>query len=221
MDSNPPDLLSAAAAGDLATVRQLLEAGADVEARGDWGVTPLMEAASRGHAEVARLLLEHGADPLAQDGSDRPSNALLDAIRTHHPDVAREIARCVSQEGRDWALPFAVLGGDAPTVEALLDCGARPDAAATGDGRTALMQGVAAHRLDLVELLLSRGADIDQPERCTPLMLAVLLRDAPMAEWLIDAGADLGVTDREGRTALALAREVGDDRLVKLLEGRA
>ena len=216
-----PDLLSAAAAGDAGSVRHLLEGGADVDVRGGWGVTPLMEAASRGHTEVVRLLLEYGADPLVRDESERPSSALLDAIRNHPPDAAREIARCINPEARDWGLPFAVLTGDLPTVEALLDCGANPDAAASSDGRTPLMQAVAAQRHDLVELLLSRGAAINQPERCTPLMLAVLLRHPSMAERLLDAGADPDVTDREGRTALALAQELGDARLVDLLAARA
>src|SRR5215217_4712547 len=134
-----PDLLSAALAGDAGSVRHLLEGGADVDVRGAWGVTPLMEAAGRGHTEVVKLLLEYGADPMVWDESDRPSSPLLDAIRNHHPDAVREIARRINPDACNWGLPFAVLSGDLPTVKALLDCGANPDAAASSDGRTALM----------------------------------------------------------------------------------
>jgi len=216
-----PDLVRAAADGDLQAVRRLLETGANVDVRGDWDVTPLMEAARLGHTEVVKLLLEHGADPLARDGGDRPSTALLDAIRNRHSGVAREIARRVrDQEERDWGLQYAVLVGDAPTVEAMLDCGADPGATTQKDNRTAFMEAVAARSYDLLELLLRRGADIDQAGSCTPLMLAILLKDPSMTKWLIDAGADLGITDGAGRTALALAEEVGDERLVKLLTAR-
>ncbi len=43
-------------------VKLLLEKGADVNAKGEHGWTPLMEAANRGHSEAAKLLLEKGAD---------------------------------------------------------------------------------------------------------------------------------------------------------------
>jgi ankyrin repeat protein len=64
--------LHAALAGptpDLA--RSLLEAGADVNATQQDGVTPLHEAAHTGRVDLVRLLLEHGADPNARDGRGR------------------------------------------------------------------------------------------------------------------------------------------------------
>ena len=51
-------------------------------------------------------------------------------------------------------------------------------------------------------------------------MLAVLLRDLEMAEWLIWAGARLDATDLLGRTALSLAEEIADERLVELLRAK-
>ncbi len=42
---------------------ELLEAGADVNAKDKNGTTPLHEACSYGHTEIARFLLDHGADP--------------------------------------------------------------------------------------------------------------------------------------------------------------
>ncbi len=44
----------------------LLDAGAQVDAHGIDGWTPLHSAASQGHAELVRLLLERGADPDAR-----------------------------------------------------------------------------------------------------------------------------------------------------------
>jgi ankyrin repeat protein len=54
-------LLIAAGKGDIASVRQLLETGAQVDARGDRGSTPLLIAVRAGQVETARLLLDHGA----------------------------------------------------------------------------------------------------------------------------------------------------------------
>jgi len=49
-------------------VRFLLDHGAEVNARSEVGVTPLIEAVSNGHAAVTQLLLEAGADPNVRVG---------------------------------------------------------------------------------------------------------------------------------------------------------
>ena len=49
-------------AGDLAEIGRLLEAGADVNVRNKFGVTPLMMASKEGHAEIVKLLLANKAD---------------------------------------------------------------------------------------------------------------------------------------------------------------
>ena len=61
---------AAAAACDHATMRLLLERGADPNARQQVDYTPLHGAASRGDIEMAKLLLAHGAErnPKASDG---------------------------------------------------------------------------------------------------------------------------------------------------------
>ena len=63
---------AAAAARDHETMRLLLEAGADANARQQGGLTPLHSAAHTDDAEMAKLLLAHGADPAiaADDGRD-------------------------------------------------------------------------------------------------------------------------------------------------------
>ena len=57
---------AAATVQDHATMKLLLERGADPNARQQMGFTPFHGAASRGDIEMAKLLIEHGADPHAR-----------------------------------------------------------------------------------------------------------------------------------------------------------
>ena len=51
-------------------------------------------------------------------------------------------------------------------------------------------------------------------------MFAASTNDAISVEALLNAGADLTVKDKDGKTALALAREGNQKEIVKLLESR-
>ncbi len=59
----PEDLLAAARAGDVTTVRRLLDAGIPVDAGNRYDDTALGMASRAGSVELVRLLLERGADP--------------------------------------------------------------------------------------------------------------------------------------------------------------
>ncbi len=71
-------LLKAASEGRLGSVKHLLEEGADLEARGDTGATPLLVSASKGHTEVVDWLLVRGADRAACDDHGRTASALAE-----------------------------------------------------------------------------------------------------------------------------------------------
>ena len=60
-------ILYAASGGDPHTVRLLLAAGADLDARNPSGSTPLIMAARFGSEDVVMALLEAGADPKARN----------------------------------------------------------------------------------------------------------------------------------------------------------
>ena len=60
-------LLDAAEAGDLDSVKKLIDAGVPVNGIGDDQSTPLHFAAQEGHVDVAKLLIKKGADINAKD----------------------------------------------------------------------------------------------------------------------------------------------------------
>jgi ankyrin repeat protein len=52
---------------DIEAVKFLIDKGAEVDNRDDWGGTPLMHAAQLGHVDMCLLLMEKGADVNAKD----------------------------------------------------------------------------------------------------------------------------------------------------------
>ena len=64
-------LIRAASNGDIEGVKQLLAAGADVNAKYKDGFTPLHRAAREGQKELAELLIAKGADVNARDDIGR------------------------------------------------------------------------------------------------------------------------------------------------------
>jgi len=80
-------LIEAARKGDVRKVRELLDRGANVNARDMIGDTPLHDAAYHGFLNVAKLLLDRGADVNAKDMIGY--TPLHWAAREGHLDVAR------------------------------------------------------------------------------------------------------------------------------------
>jgi uncharacterized protein len=81
-------LLSAVAGGDVGVVRELLDAGVDVESRQEGGFTALHGAAAGGDEAIVRLLLERGADPAARtDAGKTAQDIARDRGKTEAADL--------------------------------------------------------------------------------------------------------------------------------------
>jgi ankyrin repeat protein len=137
-------------------VESLLIAGADPNFQGDHPLPPLRMAVRFGRDDVAELLHEHGAIDDVTD-SDRFIGACAQADRT-----AAERLKDVPLTGQDPSMMvfFAELGMTG-AVELMLDFGFPIDMRRHGDGATALHAAAYAGSLDLVRLLVERGADVE------------------------------------------------------------
>ena len=62
------DIYGAAYTGNIEAIKQHLAAGTDVNAKNEWGGTPLHFATFGSHKEVVELLIAKGADVNAKDG---------------------------------------------------------------------------------------------------------------------------------------------------------
>lgn len=158
-------LLKAVEKGDLAKVKALLNAGAEV----DWvdrsgpGRTALAEAALRGHVELVSFLLAHGADRDHKDRAVGTTPLGWASINGH-----REIAQLLIEAGADvqmassgprlTPLMYAALNGHASIVEVLLGAGADPRAQAA-DGRDALACATKSGHDSVVAILERAGVE--------------------------------------------------------------
>lgn len=148
--------------GDLELARLLLAAGADVEAKGRYGMTPLHRAAYNGLTEAVRLLSAAGADVNAVDR--RGHTPLYYAAEKGDTDAVRLLLEAggsiQAALDKGWnKLHFAASAGLADKVRELLEAGADPNTGTWAGNGSALLSAAANGHTEVVRLLLEAGAD--------------------------------------------------------------
>ncbi|XP_016997074.2 protein TANC2 isoform X2 [Drosophila takahashii] len=232
-----PILCIAAHEGILPMVSLLLEFGADVGLTNSQGCTPLILAAMRGHCDVVRPLVAAGSSLGQLDITQRC--ALVHAARMGHLSVVKYLLACdwsprkhTQDVSRSVALQQALIGAAAQAhckiLEDLLDLNESEfDLDVNGmepsSGELALTAAARHGCVDVVGILLSRGAQIDARNRqgYSPLWLAVKEGHWSVVEHLLQRGALLDEPLGETRkTPLMIAAEEGHLELVELLLAR-
>ena len=87
------------------------------------------------------------------------------------------------------------------------------------DGNTALFKAAATGKVEIVNMLLSAGADVNHEnvEGQTALLCALKRKNVAVANVLLQAGANTHQTDERGCTPLMLAVVTGNVDLVKFI----
>jgi ankyrin repeat protein len=195
-DSLNDKLFVAIENNDIVTVEQLLRGGANVEAVGPNGLTPLMSAAEQGSVPLVSLLLQNGAD--ANKRGDQDETVLSWAARSGRVRVVDLLVRLSDTKNKNHALFAAVEGG--PLV-------IRNDAPAALDSVPTEPADVEESWTATVESLLANGANIEarNEDGSTPLTWASAFAQTDILKLLIQRGAKTNVTDKYGNTALISA----------------
>ena len=165
------------------------------ETRDDRGRTPLLLAVARNQLAVARLLVHLGADP--------------DALDDQHDT------------------PWLVTGVTGSVAMAELLLPARPDLTVRNRfGGTSLIPASERGHVDYVRRVVRTGVDVNHVNDLgwTALLEAVILGDGTrryqqVVALLLAAGADRGLADRNGVTALEHAQRRGHTAIADLLRG--
>jgi ankyrin repeat protein len=216
------DLHDAVLNGDVKRVKEMLEKGADPNARDEYDNTLLHLAASWGHVGIVKLLLGHGANLNAQNKYGR--TPLHKAAYWNHVDVVRLLlehgANPNVQDIDGWTpLHDAAIWSHVEIVKLLLEHGANPNTQ-TIRGYTPLHHAAYWGRVDVVRLLLERGADPNAKDKYgdTPLHIAASRGSVDVVRLLLEHGADPTIKNKDGNTPLDVARAEGRREVVSLIE---
>ena len=187
-------LFAAAARGDAAQIKALIASGQKPDGRDGRGRTPLHVAAYAGHHETMRALVAAGADP--------------NALERDRYDV----------------VTIAAVAADGPTLEVALALGASARNVTSRYDGTALIAAAHLGHVEVVRTLIRAGAPLDHVNNLgwTALIESIVLGDGGRRHTdtlvaLIEAGANVNLADRDGRTPLALAQARGHPAMVERL----
>jgi len=172
-------LMMASQVGVLAVVEQLLKHGARVNVRDpNYGQTALMFAARAGHADVVSTLLKRGADPnVATTVGETPAFIKPNSVP-------------------GFGYGVGIIRGGVPA-----DRGRREP---TPGGMTPLLYAARHDRLDVAQLLVAAGADVNAKEAdgIWPLLMAISNNSMATAHYLLEHGSNVNGQDWYGRSPL-------------------
>ena len=218
-------------------ITDLITKGANVNAHATNGQTPLHVAANRGSGAAVRVLLEHKADPNLKDQKGLTPIQLA---------MYNDFDGTVDLLLRGGAVPVDILvasfAGRADEVQSLLKkeksttsppafqpsvaAPAKPSqqksltGAQTEPGDTPLHLAAQRGHAKVAEVLLSHGADVTarNGRKLTPLHWAAFYAKTNVTSVLLAHGANPNLEDQYQQTPLSLARERGNQEMIRLLE---
>lgn len=188
-------LHAAAARGEAAEIVRLVAGGADANARDRYRRTPLHVAAYKGQHEAMRALVKASGNP--------------NALEYDRYDI----------------VTIAAVADDLPTLRVALEAGCSANNITSRYDGTALIAAAHLGHDEVVRTLIRAGAPLDHVNNLgwTALIESIVLGDGgrrhtATLKALVEAGANVNLADREGRTPLALARARGFREMVAILE---
>ena len=204
------DLMDAVKKNDVAVVRTMLAAQADVSAKEADGSTALHWAAQRDNLAIADVLLAAGADAKAATRFNITPLSLA-ATNGSAAMIERLLAAgvepdSISVEGQT-ALMTAARNGRVEALRVLLARGAKVNTKEPYKGQTALMWAASQGNADAAALLIEFGAEVTAKSTggFTPLLFAVRNNHIDAAKVLLAHGANVNDVAPDTTSALGMA----------------
>jgi ankyrin repeat protein len=188
----------------------------------------LHAAAANGEVGDIEKLIADGENPNLQDANSR-TPLLVAAYRKHYAAVEALLKGGANPNARDMQgfdiLTLAAVNNDMQLLKIALAGGADPSRVTGPLDGTALISAAHLGHVEIVRALIDAKAPLDHVNRMgwSALIVAVLLGNnskehIETVELLVKAGADTGIKDRQGATALDHARARGYQDMMKTLQ---
>jgi ankyrin repeat protein len=203
--------------GDRVAVTQMLTADpALVNARNTNGLSAVLTAAYFQQRDIVKYLVKQGADLNLFEACAAGVLERVEEILKEHPEQVNEFAPDGFQP-----IGLAAFFGHTSVVKFLLVMNADFDTPSrNGLKVTPLNSAAAGGRIEIVRLLLARGADpnMRQADDFVPLHAAAQNGQHEMVELLLKHGADKSLKNKEGKSACDIALESGHQELAEFLK---
>ena len=201
--------LKAAAHGRTKNVIDLLNRGAYINTKSQFGNTAYGYARRNNFEKTAYVLKINGADTTVKFKNNHKDFLLIPFDDT------------TSYDGYDidQDLIYYVYNNNLDSVLILLKQGANPNANDTYEDITALMYAVDAGNLKAVKILVNAGANVNYKPyyNLPPFFQAIINRDTNIVKYFLRNGADVNLIDDNEATALHYAAGLGYYDYVQLL----
>jgi len=204
-------------AGDTTRLKALITANrAAVNVRSERGYTPVLIALYHRQADCLATLMAAGPvldiwDAAAVGATARVAE-LLDAD-----------AGLINRYAADGFFPLALAAffGHPETVKLLLARGADVGQAARNPMKIQALHSAVTNSLETVKMLVDAGAPVNakQDKGYAPLHEAVNRGDVEMTRYLLAHGADPKQQNDDGKSAIGIAADKGNQDILKLLKG--
>ncbi len=181
--------------------------------------TPMIQAVSSGDLEQVETLAESGASLNTLTDQGTPLEA---AVRAREDRIAWFLLRkgaAPDLANADGVTPLmmAAADGQRRLVRLLLSAGADVNAR-DAEGTTPVILAARNGHLTVVKVLLAAGANVNVSQNGRSLLMQIVEGgDLLTAEMLVAAGADVNYRNKDGLTALDLARADNNKDLEMLL----
>ena len=225
VDEGDTCLILAAYFGHTETVRYLVGLkDVDVNHQGMNNQSALHSAVQEGHPDVVRVLIDAGASVNTKDRNGAPP--LHCACRLGHLDIVKMLVEagagvCTTDSNGQSCLMPASGAGHTETVRYLVGLKDVEVNHKKNNGVTALHCAVQKGHVDVVQVLIDAGADIDAKNEVgrSPLMFASIKGHLDVVKVLVEAGAGVRATNNDGDTCLLIAANFGHTETVRYLVG--
>ena len=233
-DGTAPALL-AAELGNPEILATISGAGGSAIPAGDDDVETMIKALGQRNSEMIRVMIGGGADPNTQVPASAYVDAdadgvrdlwlvpiLYEAVKGEQPDTVQTLLDAGADPN---ATGFVYLlekdpGNPQENIAALFGVAEDPTIESSPYGEPPLHLAINKGYVEIVQMLLSSGADTEIPNRSdeTALIAAIQEEEVEIARLLIEAGANLNVTGGFRRlTPVELAEDNRDTEMVELL----